>query len=336
MATSSSSRSRSSWWLFALLIAGAAASAAALAAAGQQNEPAGASPSRLTLGVLRRDGFLSPFASYDDGDWSAPWREPETAGSVPIGLDDVPKKWWGAAGPGAPWTAWLTDGRRQPLKLLGVNTIPIFCSTRLAIRTDYFGEPFERAPTVPKDGIAIAGPAALLPIESVPVDSADAHEMIRTITDDFNKEEKFAASRFAYWKHPVPERVRRQMSFEIEAFYRSSEKTKRGTWTTSYVEAVRKFPPGPTDDDCGLITYAQAWIHQQRGEKPRVDLGARVTYCDRANVSFMLPFGRLRLDDEVYWVYQTSSWLDELYTVSRDGPKDLKPVVAVSGGFCRR
>jgi hypothetical protein len=336
MATSSSSRSRSSRRLFALVVVGAAASAAALAAPAQQSEQGKADPSRITVGVLRRDGFLAPFASFDDGSWSAPWPEPERAGALPIGLEDVPKRWWGAAGPDAAWTAWLTDGSQRPLKLVGLTTIPIFCSTQLAIRTDYRGGPIERAPTVPKDGIAIAGGATLLPIESVPVDSADAREMIRTITDDFNEEEKFASSRFARWKHPVPEKARRQIPIDIEAFYRSSETTKRGTWTTSYVEAVRKFPPGPKDDDCGLITYAQAWVHQQPGAKPRVDLGARVTYCDRANVSFMLPFGRLRLDDDVYWVFQTSSWLDELYTISHDGPKDIKPVVAVSGGFCRR
>ena len=48
----------------------------------------------------------------------------------------------------------------------------------------------------------------------------------------------------------------------------------------------------------------------------------------------MQPFGRLHLDDEVFWVYQLSSWRDEVYVVTRDRPKEGKPVIAVSGGMC--
>ena len=67
-----------------------------------------------------------------------------------------------------------------------------------------------------------------------------------------------------------------------------------------------------------------------------VDLGTRVTYCDRADAAFMQPFGRIHVRDDVYWIFQTSSWTDELYTVARMTPKDVKPVVVVSGGFCAK
>jgi hypothetical protein len=304
----------------------------------RQTAPSDASEhARLTLGILRRDGLLFPFASFDDGDWQAPWPDPSRVAALPIGLADIPRKWWGAAGPDARWTAWLTSGATGPLKLVAPVTASVFCSTRLAVNTDYRGGPYERDElTVPKDGLAIAGPASLLPIESVPPDSADAREIARVIADDFNREEKSASARFTNWRHPVAERVRRLVPIQIEALYRAQEHTKRDTWTTMYVEAVRMFPPGPNDDGCGLITFARAWVHQQAGAKPRIDLGARVTYCDREDVSFMLPFGRLLLRDEVYWVYQTSSWRDELYSVVRVNPKRVDPVVAVSGGLCFR
>ena len=290
----------------------------------------------LTLGVLRRDGLLLPFASFD-GNWEAPWPDPSRVAAVPIGIEDVPRTWWGAAGPNATWTAWLAGGATRSLKLLEPVVKQVFCELRLAIGTDYRGGPFERGePSVPKDGLAIAGRATLLPIESVAPDSADAREIARVIADDFNKEEKFAASRFTHWHHPVAERERRALPIRIEAMYRASEQTKRGAWTTTYVEAIRTFPPGPEDAGCGLITFARAWIHTQPGAKPRVDLGARVTYCDRDNVSFMQPFGRLLLDDEAYWVYQTSSWRDEVYNVARISPKEVRPVVMVSGGLCYR
>jgi hypothetical protein len=50
----------------------------------------------------------------------------------------------------------------------------------------------------------------------------------------------------------------------------------------------------------------------------------------------MLPFGRMLIDNEVYWVYQISSWRDEVYTVSRIRSTEVRPVVAVAGGGCPR
>jgi len=59
-----------------------------------------------------------------------------------------------------------------------------------------------------------------------------------------------------------------------------------------------------------------------------------VGFCDREDVSFMLPFGRVVLDNEVYWIYQISSWRNEFYSVARVRPEEVRPVVAVAGGEC--
>lgn len=287
---------------------------------------------RLALAVLRRDGIMLPFASYD-GDWSVPW--PYVPTPIPIALSDVPGKWWGAAGPEARWTAWLGDDDQRPVTLRRPESLPIFCDLRLGVRTDYLGEPFElRQPTVPKDGIAIAGDAALLPIADVPVTSAEARTFVSAITDAFNDEEKLASRRFTRWKHPYDDEQRRKYPIELEALYRAHERTRRGEWDVAFFEAVRKFPPGEKDEGCGLITFAHGWVRRKPGKKPDIDLGALVTYCDREGVSFMQPFGRLHLDNEAYWVYQVSSWRDESYVVTRMSPRESRPVVAVSGGAC--
>jgi hypothetical protein len=62
----------------------------------------------------------------------------------------------------------------------------------------------------------------------------------------------------------------------------------------------------------------------------------RVTYCDRANVPFMLPFGRLEVRGEHYWVYQMSSWRDEVYEVALVKPAQVTTAVSYNGGFCAR
>jgi hypothetical protein len=286
------------------------------------------------LGVLRRDGVLIPFCTYNGRTWSADWPGIDTP-ELPISIQSVPKRWWGAPGPSASWTAWLADGGKQPLVLEKPEHLRIFCGTHLGIQTDYRGGPFDpRDPTIAKDGVAIAGDAALLPITQVSLFAPDAHKIVETITDDFNKEEKLAATRFVAWVHPYGETARKQVPIELESFYRARESTPSGEWLTSYIEAVRRFPALPRDHDCGLITFVRGWVLEREGADPVIDLSARVTYCDRADVTFMQPFGRLLIDREPYWVYQMSSWRDELYEVSRIKPTEVRPVMAVAGGGC--
>jgi hypothetical protein len=289
---------------------------------------------RFSLGVLRRDGVLLPFASYD-GSWSVEW--PYSLVNIPISLGEVPKNWWGAPGPEARWTAWLPENIQRPLKLQKLESLSVFCNMRLGLQTDYMGATFDlREPTVPKDGLAIAGDAALLPVTTVSVNSPEARNLVKTIAETFNDEERLASRRFTRWTHPYNDARRKTFPIELEAVYRAHETTSRGEWDDTFLEAVRTFPPGEHDEGCGLITYVHGWVRQRAGKEPDIDLGARVTYCDREGVSFMQPFGRMRLKDEMYWIYQLSSWRDEAYVVTRVRPKESRPVVAVTGGACPR
>jgi hypothetical protein len=305
----------------------------ALAAAGLR----AAEYPKFSLAALRRDGVLIPFASFDGRAWSVQWPDSDVKEPLPISRDDIPKKWWGPQGPDTPWRALLPGAEPRPLTLGQPVHAKIFCSGHAALATDYRGGPIDpREPTVPKDGLAVSGNVKIDEILSVSVHSPDAKRVIGLITGEFNKEEALAATHFVSWAHPYSAAARAEFPIELEAFYRTTDSTKRGAWKTIYVEAIRRFPTRPGDNGCGLITFVRGWITEQEGKVPVINLGARVTYCDRAEVSFMLPFGRMLLDNEVYWVYQISSWRDEVYSVSRIRSTDVRPVVAVAGGGCPR
>jgi hypothetical protein len=304
---------------------------AALAAAGVR----GAERQKFSLAALRRDGVMIPFASFDGRNWGLHWPDSDVVAPLPISRDDIPKKWWGPQGPDTPWTAWLSGGETRPLTLGKPVHAKVFCSGHPAIATDYRGGPIDlREPTVPKDGLAIAGDVKLQDIVQVSVLAPEAKRVIGVITDEFNLQEKLAAEHFTNWSHPYWTEERKRYSIELEAFYRTTDTTSRGTWRTIYVEAVRRFPTRPQDQGCGLITYARGWVTEQEGKKPIINIGARVTYCDRAEVAFMLPFGRLVADNDVYWVYQTSSWRNEVYNVARVRDDGVRQVVVVAGGNC--
>ena len=68
-------------------------------------------------------------------------------------------------------------------------------------------------------------------------------------------------------------------------------------------------------------------------KKTRTQLTARVTYCDRRGVRYMLPFGRFHIGPQQYWVYQFSGFDQEWYEVARMTPLKRACVVeAYAGG----
>ncbi len=290
---------------------------------------------KFSLAVLRRDGVMIPFASFDGRNWSLHWPDSDLAVPLPISRDDIPKKWWGPQGPDTPWTAWLPGGEPRPLTLGKPLQAKVFCTGHPAVATDYRGGPVDpREPTVPKDGLAVAGDVTLQEIVSVSVHAPEAKRVIGLVTDEFNLQEKLAEDHFTNWSHPFWSEERKRYPIELEAFYRSTDTTSRGMWKTTYVEAIRRFPTRPEDKGCGLITFVRGWITEQEGRKPVINVGGRIAYCDRAEVSFMLPFARLVVDNDLYWVYQLSSWRNEAYSVSRIRADGVRPVVAVAGGAC--
>ena len=306
-----------------------------------------AAPGEFSVGVLRRDGVLIPFAAFNGRTWDVPWPGSSTNVPLPISLADIPAKWWGGVGAAAPWQAWLPDRATRPLKLLKPTQVPIFCGAHLAIATDYRGEALnEREPTVPKDAVATAGDVEVLPITQVSVNAPDAARLIAAITERFNEEETLATKNFTNWYHPVDSITRSRTPIALEAFYRATDAGPGGDFRTNYIEAVRRYPAGPGDEGCGLITFVRGWVTEYRDKKPTINLGARVTYCDRADVSFIQPFGRVRIErgsgrgraagGDVYWIYQTSSWRDEFYSVARVSPDGVRPVLVVAGGGCPR
>lgn len=300
---------------------------------------------KFSLGVLRRDGFLLPFASFDGRSWQVTWPGTDISAALPISLGDVPKRWWGAAGPEAQWSAWFPEAPPRPLKLEKPFQVPVFCGAYLAVGTDYRGAaPAEREPTVAKDALAIAGDVKPLPIARLSLYAEDTARMVKAITAKFNEEEAIAATQFTDWRHPWSARSRAQFPIELEAFYRATENTPRGNFRTSYIEAIRKFTAREEDQGCGLITFVRGWVTEVPGKEPILNLAAKVTYCDRAEVSFMQPFGRIVMErgggrgraagPDVYWVYQVSSWRDEFYTVAHVSREGARPVLAVAGGGC--
>jgi hypothetical protein len=153
-----------------------------------------------------------------------------------------------------------------------------------------------------------------------------------SLLEPFDEAELAALRLFTDWKHPIARAERQKVPVELETLYRARMDVPG--WTAYHVEAVKRYRPGKDEGDCGLVTYASGWIMMGPDNGFRVRLGARVTYCDRRQNTFMLPLGLIEERARRYWVYQVSGYEREGYAITRPMPKLNEPQVQYTAGAC--
>lgn len=289
-------------------------------------------PGHGALAILRRDGLIFPFASFENDRWAVTWPVDLRRLKLPATFSAVPPKWWGTRTPDR-WRVRLMDGKEQTIEARNPKIFSVFCERRLGVQTSYV--PSQPAPVAadpfPKDGLAITGTVPIEPIEIVDLASPDAQFLASAIFREFNRvEDQTVGSLYDFrrWRHPVDRDDRHKLPIRLESWYRSP--SSDDGWTVSYIEVVRRYPPGPEDKGCGLETLVSGWIFHENGAlKPRMILRAKTMYCDRVGATYMLPLGRLQLKNRIHWVFQMSGWDDEWYDVAAIDRMDVRFVVEV-------
>lgn len=290
---------------------------------------------RFTLGVLRRDGIVIPFAAYGGRRWERPWPEETRFVDVPINLASVPRGWWGPVSPPSTFTVWSGGQSRGEITVGNPTFVATPCGRRIGLRTNY--RPAVPPPPAlerpyPKDGLVVSGSQRVEAVQDVPRDSPEWRLMAVKLLDEFDRQENIAAGSFTRWRHPVPRAQRRKVPVQLEALYRAPMDEPDAV--AYYAEAVKQYPAQPGDDDCGLLTFARGWLAVIKGDVRSIELFAQVTYCDRTGASFMLPLGIVRAGRATHWVYQISGYERETYLISRPTPDGVTHQAGYSAGFC--
>lgn len=299
--------------------------------------PSVSEPEPFVLGVLRRDGIVSPFAVFDGKEWAQPWPTDLRYLDLPISLEAVPRKWWGKASPPEDMSVWVAGAKRGTLRVERPTTLRVMCSSRFTLRSNY--RPSEPPPPpmeqpYPKDGLVVSGNQVIHAIEIVPHTSADWVPAALSLLEPFELAERRALSAFTRWKHPIPRAERRKVPLELEALYKAPMDAPG--WVAYYFEAVKRYAPGPGDGGCGLVTAVTGWMAVAPDGKRSTQSNARVTYCDREDDIYMLPLGLITTGGSTYWVYQLSGYVREGYAVVRPTPKLIEPKIQYPAGSCER
>jgi len=287
------------------------------------------------IAVLRRDGVVSPFAAFDGKNWDIPWPDDLRSKELPIGLESVPSKWWGKAGALKQMTAWIDGMSRGPIRLVQPTMVRLMCGPQLGLTSDYHSAqpaPPPQEQPYPKDGLAVSGSQRVEPIEMISPASSEWAPVTALLLEPFAKAEDTAIEAFTAWQHPVRRNDRRKVPVKLETMYRA-EMDQPG-WAAYYVEAIKEYAPGPDDEDCGLVTSASGWIIAGPDGKRTTKLTARVTYCDRRGVTYMLPLGLIKARGRTYWAYQLSGYGREGYAIVHPMPKTIMQEVHYLAGSC--
>jgi len=282
----------------------------------------------FTIAVLRRDGIVVPFATFDGRTWSSHWPRPALDLTVPINVESVPSGWWGPTGPLASWEAWVArDGERQTIHVVQPDWIDVHCARQIGLRTDYRASEFPAPPEeqpYPKDGLAVSPPQPIERIQSVPPTGSEASEMTTVLLEAFNDAERHTARKF---NHPIKASQRERIGPDIEAVYAHG-----GEPRVYYVESRREYHT--LGDECALVAFGTGWFVRENGRWRSLSMAVDALNCDRLGGSYMMPLGVARIGTRVFWLAQFSGWDHERYVVIEPKAKAVDAVVSAWGGGC--
>jgi hypothetical protein len=288
-------------------------------------------PTIFTLGVLRRDAIVVPFATYDGKQWEHHWPEPSAQVEVPISLRSVSKRWWGPTGPLDIWQTWAGTKPPSLVHVRQPDWLQAECDKQVGLRTDY--QPDQRPPgpetqPYPKDGLAVSPAHVVEPLETVTSSSPESEWLPDVLRPLFAAQEDSALTR-ARLEGSEVHVTRKQLDelpITLEAVYAFGT-TRRVYW----VEAVREYKKG---DMCAAVVFGSGWLIREAGKLTLAQFDVALAPCNRNGLSYMLPLGVLSLPRGLYWIAQWSGWDHENYGIVEIRARSITPVLVVSGGSC--
>lgn len=278
----------------------------------------------FTIGVLRRDAVVLPFARFDGHGWHQAWRHPKEDLEVPINLESVPKRWWAGGEAAGEWQIWMTGGRAQTVRVRQPDIVPVFCDRQIGLRTDYV--PSSDPPSLdenpyPKDGLAVAPPYPVEPVEVLSPNATELAALGSTIADAMNQSERTIDD------HPVDRKAREAVAPRIDAAYAYGAHPR-----IYYIEAVREYQARP-HGGCRATGVGHVWITAD-GRNTAIRTTTFVEPCDRSTELYMYPLGVVRSGAHLFWVAQYAGWDGEGYYVFEIEPTSVEVRLAKGGGGC--
>lgn len=307
----------------------------------------------FSLAILRRDGILRPFASYD-GHWKNSWPVPGQSADMPLSAADIPKGWWPDKKPITEWTLLPIGADPVNVRQVHVKSVNYYlagCIQGVGLLTDYkptILPPPPRVRPYPKDALAYSGEVTIDPIEIVGPKDAVVDALIKELPGEITPKEDAAIALLNSnrWKHSYDAEERKKVPVSLEALYRAPKGSADGR-NLYYFEAVKRYfiPKAPPqlkvqepERMCDLVTFASGWFAlTPQGLIGDLHGKLVISSCDYAQARFLLPMGTVLIDGERDWIVQWSNPSFESYAILQPtGLNSMEQVFEIGGGLCAR
>ena len=292
----------------------------------------------FTLGVLRRDGVVIPFAAWDGSRWVNRWPAPGRREDIPITVAGSPKGWWLNERPIGYWTAWPLRGDSQVVYVKNPINVTAECQGHVGLQTDYKSvEAPARAQMqpYPKDGLATAGDILVEPVTILDAKSAEWSKVSGDVAARIAQAEtKLLGTGRSTPAFSEAERAKRP--FTLEVLFRSAG-PKPGT-TLLYFEGIKRY--GRTAESLRPyvviapepLTYAVGWIVIDPQGSPSIH--ELITFSDsrREGLLYTMGLGSFRVGGRLHWAVQRSGWGFERFDIVEIAEPEVKTVFSTPGG----
>jgi len=294
--------------------------------------PAGQVAQPFTVGILRQDGILIPFAAFDGTTWTNAWpsamdfRPP----LAPDGLADIPRSWWGREGPVTEWELIRPNGIRQWIRVTGVAPFQTHCLANVGLTTDFQGDvvvPPHTSP-VPSAGLTTTRPGLLEAVEEVPIGAAEFQVVSALLPEVFAGLEKPAWSTVPKaWR---PALLGSLPAPVLRALYRSSI----GDGLERFSFYATRTVPTFTSPGSGIfepMTVINGWLARSRRSALAVEHATAIVDSDDfKNSRILKPLAQVEIGGRHLWFGTSHGYEWETYVVvDRD-----KLVLQANAGGC--
>jgi hypothetical protein len=294
----------------------------------------------FTLGVLRRDGVVIPFAAWNGSQWLNRWPTPGRREDIPITVAGSPKAWWLNDRPAGYWTAWPLRGDSQVVYVKNPINLTAECQPQIGLQTDYRSiEAPAPAPMqpYPKDGLATAGDILIEPVTILDGKSAEWSKVSANVAAKITAAEtKLLAT--GRTTPPFSEAERAKRPFTLEVLFRSAG--PRPDTMLLYFEGVKHYGRTPESlrpyfVTAEPLTYAVGWILIDPQAPPRITEMVAFSDTKRDGLIYTMGLGSFRIGGTLYWAVQRSGWGFERFDIVEIAEPEVKTAFSTAGGSCR-
>lgn len=294
----------------------------------------------FTVGVIRTDGVIVPFARYANLKWTNPWRNPVVSAQAhePNTIADLRKPWYESfVKPSGEWYLSLPSG--DALNLLTSRNVQVcsHCQQVWGLLSDYPGaEPAQRNACVRTLGIAFSKKRPAQRMERLTSALSDWKEMLTFLGPEFERAENAGpteAGQQYYAQIPRAE-DRAKVPLSMLNLYRSQLLDGRNLF---YFEVSKEYrrPRGANDADCNNISLFGGWaLRDVHGNVSLLDSQFQPTDCDRKEGGMTIPFDIFQLDGKTFAVVEEDNYEGESYIILEIRRDGIHRILETYAGSC--